>query len=338
MAQTWTLADLRAEFRSITGRSTTADISDSDVNDWINDYYQNFFPEETGVTNFRTDFTQELLPTDSGEYTLAQTVVTVEEPVTINGVRIQLLQDKALFFDEWPEDEHYITPPSLAIGTDTTKVLNAAFSYQVGTFGYNKASTETALSGDPVPQSKYGGWMLTIDAAGDIAITEAPSNSDGYATAAIAIHDLATTDQVASMGFVTAINTGGTFVPGTTALDAATVSDTYTDGRPGLRNTPTSALVFGNKLFVRTRPDDIFQFKASMTLQRPDAMATDAAVPGDVTWGQAIATGASIKWLATKEGEIDRLGELAVLHRVNTNSIKRKRILQWINADRPAGS
>jgi hypothetical protein len=70
-----TVAEIRAEFRHLTGRSATADISDADCNSWINEYYLQAFPEEAGVSNFQTDFTQDLTPTDSGEYALAQGVI-----------------------------------------------------------------------------------------------------------------------------------------------------------------------------------------------------------------------------------------------------------------------
>ncbi len=340
MALTWILSEIRTEFRALTGRSSTGEISDAAVNNQINDYYQHFFPEEVGVSNFRTDFTQELLPTDDGEYTLAQTVIAVEEPVTINGVRISLFTDKTTFFDLWPEDEHTITAPTLVVGTtNAAHVKYSAFAYTISGKSYSETTGEVALSGDAVPQNKYGAWLLSIDTDGDITITPAGSNSDGYTTAAQAIDDLAISEECAVMGFVTAICSSGTFTPGTTELNTgADVTATFTDGRPGLRGTPTAALVFGNKLFVRARPDDIYQFEAQMTLQRPAALSGDSDAPPDVKWGQAIATGAAIKWLATKEGELERLTELNALHMTNIRSIKRKRLLQWINADRTAGS
>ena len=234
MALTGTLSELRDEFRGLVGRSSTGEISDSAVDDQINDYYQNFFPEEVGVADFRTDLTQELLPTDDGEYTLAQTVVSVDQPVTINAERISLLTEKELFFDLWPEDEHTITAPGLTVGaTNAAHVKYNAFAYEVSGKSYSKTAGEVALSGDAVPAATYGAWLLTIDADGDITITAADDNSDGYATAARAIDTLSTSDECAVMGFVTAICSSGVFTPGTTELNSgADVTATFTDGRP----------------------------------------------------------------------------------------------------------
>ena len=102
---TWKLSEIRTRWRELTGRSSTSDISDDEVDKLINDYYQNYFPEDALVTNFDGFFTQAVLATDNGEYTLAQTVVKLMEPMTINGAEITFFKDKNLFFKMYPDDE-----------------------------------------------------------------------------------------------------------------------------------------------------------------------------------------------------------------------------------------
>lgn len=313
MSLTWTLAEIRAEFRKFTGRGSTGEISDDDVDDLLNNYYVNYFPEDAKVVNFDSFFTQALSATDDGEYPLAQTVVKLMTPMTIDGAEIDFHQDKNYFFELYPEEEQYITSPTLAIGSsDTKKVKNSAFDYQVQRDSYSKTETETAFSGlNTVPQNKYGAFSLKIDKEGDITIAEADDNATGYLSPKLAIQGLATADDdSAYMGVVTVISTdSGGFVPGTTALDNSAVDDTYTDGDPNNRATPEAALYIHNKLFVRPKSDDIHQFSAASELNRPDELSDDDSVPLDKKWGSAIALGTAIIYLAPR-GDQQRIFEL----------------------------
>jgi hypothetical protein len=329
MAKTWKLSEIRAEFRLLTGRSTTAEISDSDVNDLINDYYQNNFPEDAKVANFDTDFTQETSPSDSGEYSLSSGYNAIKEPVTINDEPILLYLDRNKFIEDYPDSEQYITSPTLAIGVSSkAAVLNAAFKYSIQGDSYSKSSVETALSGDNIPQSKYGAWSLKIDENGTITVTEADDNATGYLTAALAIQGLPDDDSdSALMGYVTAVNTAGVFIPGTTLLDAGGVTATYTNGLASSRNIPLAALIHNNKLFLRPKPDDIYLFRAASQGTRPSVLSTDTDVPSDVKWGSAIALGASILYL-NSNGEQERVEELMPIFKYRINSIARKKLIQ----------
>ena len=306
MALTWTLAEIRTRWRELTGRSSTGDISDSDVNDLINDYYVNWFPEDGKVSVFDGDFTQLATATDTGEYPIDEQYVKLLEPMTVNGDPIQFFQDKNYFNEQFPTNEQFITAPGLAIGSsDTKKVLTAAFKFRIQGEGYLKASAETAFSGlSTVPQNKYGAFSLKIDTDGDITIAEADDNSTGYDNPFSAIQGLADAGpDDAYMGFVTVISTAAAgFIPGTTALDDAAVTDTYTDGQPANRGVPIGALISDGKLFLGPKADDWYEFKAAAQMTRPSVLASDAALPGETKWGPMIALNAAILFLAERGG------------------------------------
>jgi len=313
MALTWSLAEMRTRWRELTGRGSTGDISDANVDNLINDYYQNYFPEDALVTNFDTFFTQALTAVDDGEYSLAQTIVKLMEPMTVDGERVTFYQDKDYFFNKYRDNEQYITDPTLVVGSsDTTKVKNSAFKYDVNGDSYSKASAETAFSGlDTIPQNKYGAFCLKIDEDGTITIYEADDNVTGYGSEALAIAGLPIAgSDTAYMGVVTVISTDSAgFVPGTTALDDSAVTDTYTDGDPANRGFPEAALTVHNKLYLRPKPDDIGLFKCASEMNRPDVLSDDSSVPSDVKWGPMIALGAAILYLAPK-GDSVRLKQL----------------------------
>ena len=310
---TWVLSEIRAEFRELTGRKTTDQLSNADSNKHINDYYTNYMPSAIDDDLLRSFLVQAVTAVDSGEYTLAQTVLKLEDPVTLNGEDTEFYSDKELFFLAYPEDEQYITEPGLAIGSsDVKKVKNNAFSYAIAGNSYSKASAETAFSGlDTVPQNKFGAFSLTLDADGTITINQAGANSTGYASPALAIAALPVASADSSyMGYVTVFSTdAGGFVPGTTDLNDAAVTDTYTDGQVANRNTPEAILQYEGKLWARPKAKDTGQLKIAYR-KRPDALDGDSSAPLDVKWGPLIALGAAILFLLGK-GETERAEELA---------------------------
>ena len=305
------LIGIRSLFRKYTGLSETADITDDDVDVLANNFFKGPFVKDVKTDEFLVDYNVDTAATDSGEYSLPANITWLDDPVRMDGKDLTLYRDQALFRELYPDDmEDYTTPPTLAIGTDSTKVLNSAFSYTIANYVYEKASTETALSGDTIPSGKYGAYLLTIDDDGDITVTDGATNSTGWDTVAQAINDLTTIPaSSAIMGVVTVINSSGTFVPGTTALDAGTVTDTYTDGNPSLRNAPDACLVLGRKLFVRPKPMDIYRIKFPLTLKRPDELSADDDTVFNEEWGTAIALGAAIAYLV-KLGDTETVSNL----------------------------
>ena len=293
------LQGIRTLWRQFTGLSETGDIADATVDIRINDHYVNQFAKEVQTDNFQADYTKDTTATDSGSYTLPSNIIDLQNPVKLNGAPLALYRDQARFWECYPDDsEDYVTPPTLAIGSTTTKVANSAFSYKLGQYVYSKAAAETALSGDTIPDGKYGAYLLTIDDDGDITVTDGATNSTGWDTVAEAINDLpAAPSESAIMGFVVVFTDGATFVPGTTGLDAAEVTDTYTDGNPGLRGVPEAVLVIGRTIEVRPKPIDIYRINFPMTVKRPDELSADASTVFNEEWGTAIAMGDAIAYL-----------------------------------------
>jgi len=297
-AYTWPLSEIRTRFREHTGRSTTGEMSDAECNKRINDYYVNFFAEDAKVPELFDWLTQALSATDSGYYTLAQAIAKLIEPVTINNTQIMLQRDATKFFEDYPDDEQFVTAPTLVIGTSaTTKVKHSAFTYDILGYTYSKTSSEVVLTGSAIPLGKYGAWSLKIDDAGTITVTAASGNATGYDTPTLALEALAVADNdSAYMGYVTVTKSDGVFTPAITVLSASNVTATYTDGKFQNRGDPEAACVYNGKLYVRPKADDILQFKAPV-YKRPTAFAVDADMPADMRWGPMIAAGAAILYL-----------------------------------------
>lgn len=311
----WTLANLRAKFRSLTGRGTVTDISNADCNSHINEYLQYRLPIDAQLDRFDNDYVVEMTATDSGEYSISEDVLALEPPIFANDNELAVYQDKEEFWRAYPSEEDWFTAPQLEIGTSSEAAVGySAFTY-LGSDGHTRTATasEVALSGETVPQSKYGAWLLEIDDDGTVDVLESPDNITGYNTAALAVDALpAPTSGCIVMGYVTATHSAGTFIPGTTLLSAAGVTDTYTDGHPGLRGQPQSVLVNRSqgKLYVRPKCDDTYQLKSQASLTRPTALVNDSDTLPDEAWGMCVALGASLLYLTSQEGEGEKVAEL----------------------------
>lgn len=167
--------------------------------------------------------TDELIDDHATFKTLADATKTL-----VNDIRTQLLADTV------------DGGTGLAIGSSKDSVANSEFTYRINGAVYTKAadSVGVLLSGATVPLSKAGGWALDIDSAGTITIIPATDNGTGYASEVLAkagIPAIVVADTV-RLGTVTVLNTaGGAFIPGTTLLDAVTVSSkTFTNAVPAL--------------------------------------------------------------------------------------------------------
>ena len=344
---TWKLSEMRALWRELTGRPSTGQITDVNVNKEINDYYVNHFSDDAKVDEFDVFFTQALSATDTGIYSIASNIDRLDDPVTINGREITLYRDRELFFGTHDhthflhgrlfgarthlngqyKDEQFITDPTLAIGSsDTKKVLHSDFSYEIQSKSYSKSSSEVALTGDAIPTGLYGAWSLKIDDEGTITVTAAGDNGTGYATPRIALDALAGAGgDSAYMGYVTVTKSDGAFTPTTTALDADNVTDTYTDGKFENRAEPTAVLLYGSNLYVRPKANDIYELEALSIADRPTAFADDNAVPDDAKWGPVIASMSALFFLE-RNGEDAIAVQVAVVAKKYMSSIQSDKI------------
>ena len=320
---TWVMSDIVARWREHTGKPSTSDISDANVHKEINDYYQEVFPLAIDLDLLNGFFTQATSVDDSGQYTLGQTVLRLDAPVTVNNSEIEMYYDNSFFVD-YAEDEQFITAPGLAIGATTTQVAYDAFSYDISGNTYSASASEAVFSGlSTVPQNKYGAFSLKISTAGTVTIAEASANATGYNTPGLAVDGLGVADSdSAYMGYVTVISTAAAgFIPGTTGLDAGAVTDTYTDGKASNRGDPQAAFLFNGILYLRPKADRVMQIKAP-TITRPDSI--DTGVPLDIAWGPLIALGSAILHLIEEDADSQRGSELARIFEARKNSLDSK--------------
>ena len=117
---------------------------------------------------------------------------------------------------------------SVGIGTTVQKVRTSATATYLsdGVFK-SKASTDDfwTLAGTTVTDGNFQKYLLLIDSSGNASIAE---GTQAASAGAVVLPAWPASKTV--LGILQVQTVGATFVPGTTALDAGTVTDTYTNG------------------------------------------------------------------------------------------------------------
>lgn len=119
------------------------------------------------------------------------------------------------------------TKSVVAIGGTASKVRNTATTvYSINGIMYTKASTDDlwTLAGTTVAASSTCYFLLCLDAAGDPVVVQGTSTGHGEIPKT---NGIPTACPIGELKVVT--SAAGTFIPGTTLLSAAQVTDTYTD-------------------------------------------------------------------------------------------------------------
>ncbi len=172
MAQTWTLAEIRAKVRVLTGRPTTTQISNTDIDDYVDNYYRNVLPLQTQATEFDKysssgGFTGTTVA-GTGEYALGADVYGIKEPLILDSETIPLSHDIKSFLEDFPPSNTTQTKPTHGLLWERKLYLrplpDAAYTFEAP-----KIDKPDSLSGDSSqPIDELYGPALAYGAAIDI--------------------------------------------------------------------------------------------------------------------------------------------------------------------------
>lgn len=174
----WTLEDIRAKARKLTGRPSTSQLSTADLDDYINNYYQNVLPDEISLEPLKDWFSFQTVG-GQGEYyvpdlTGGQNVNFMTRPLTVDGVPVEYLHfDPELFFGRFPRDQEtsdYWGTPSEALFYGATIYLRPIPSavHTIKLSSETRPAAMTTESSGPVIQ-KWG-MAIAYGAAIDILL------------------------------------------------------------------------------------------------------------------------------------------------------------------------
>lgn len=281
----WDLSQIRQKVRQVTGRLTEGELSNDEIDNKINQYYQYTFPAEVKLDKQFTFY--ELLTTpNQNTYTFDQVNFTnVVPPAYIDELNILYFQSPAEFKEMNPNQ---ITPITPFTGNGTT----TAFS--------------TTLNQFPILQ---GTFILTDDneVFEDTTTTWTDQN--------IAI--------TGSLGGSLTLNLKTGFISvnfATAPENGAKIRSSYVLFNPGL---PTSVLFYDNEFTFFPPPNTVYRFKIAAYKNPPALVESEVestSRPLYDQWGPGLAYGAA-RDIHADFGEMESYKEVTALYKEQVSYI-----------------
>lgn len=281
------LGAIQMMVRQITRSPSTAQLSDFDLNQFINLAILYEFPETLRLFNLKSNFTfytQPLVDTYSSNttdptdplYDFTNRYLTINPPVYVAGIQVQFTQSQQQFYSYWPKNQ-FETVVGMGDGTTTS------FSGTLSTF--------------PVLQNEVN--FTSIDGTGNgLVLADYPvSNTTG----ALGVPDQSQTlpSPFGQINYAT-----GDFTLNFPTAPGANVS-VNCQAWPYKPAIPTIMLFFDGQFVLRPVPDQVYRVQMEVYMQ-PSQLLQTTDVPLLSEWSEYIAYLASRK-IFERRGDYDSL-------------------------------
>lgn len=273
-----TLFDIREKVRRLAGVPSPDDISDVQIDQYINTYYLYDMPESLRLLKLKDTFTfitepnVEVYPFDNEQY------ITVEPPCYVRGIQAQYFQDLDLFYREWPKDNNIqiVGTGNGTSGPYIGQVTGTPFLRSVNINPLSVVGRDVRV----LFSANIGGSSATsaIDDGAGGWVNEAPGTpNDGLVLPG-------------SIDYLTGIFTI-TFdgiVPVGENINASFI--------PYAASAPRTICMYQNQFFVRPIPDKAYIVEIN-AFRYPTSLTQDLNTPELDFWWQLLAFGAARKIL-----------------------------------------
>jgi len=281
---TWTLADIQQKIRQVTGRYSNDELTNAQLTQYINRYFQYTFPAELKLERFHTYY-EFLTLANQQKYTLPTGYVNFEPPASIDRQLLLWYQDPASFYENNPEN---VGRQTIGTGDGATVTFNGT------------ASNFPLLPGETVVSDGLETFQDT---------------STAYTTANVSL--------AGSLGGTGTLNmsTGVVSVTFNTApVSGTNIAFSYIQFQAGQ---PTAVLLYNNQWTFFPVPDTAYRFRCkayanSLVTTAAGATATEFTDPTDQPlldeWGPCIAYG-TCRDIFSDYGEMDAYADVTVLYK-----------------------
>lgn len=345
-----TLADIRLKVRRVTGRVSPTQISDQDIDKYINTFYVYDMPEHLKLESLRYNY-QFQAQANIPAYDLPTgTYLTAMPPVFIAGYQSYMTQSRDNFFRINPELnflQQQVYTTSGAIGTvytgqflSSTPIVPGfqtnpfgAYAFTSGIGGTRNAQIQAqfinwnvlvSVAGNPDPISGIPSTLTLIDdGLGNLIAPNDPAqpkaNPPTYATIRGSINYITGAISINANGFLN-INGAAETPPAGNAINVQYI--------PYVASRPQSAMFFQDQILLYPIPDQAYtvSFEA---YRYPTAFLSSnpAATPQLTEWWQLLAYGAADKIFADN-GDFENLQKFRPLLKEQMDLVLRRTIVQ----------
>lgn len=320
------LSTIRTKVRRITGRPSTSQISDSEIDNYINTFYIYDMPEHLRLENLRVNYQFTTSPNIPVYDFPRNLYLTTSPPVYIAGYQSFFTQARANFFRINPELS--FLQQSVYTG-DGTNAYSGATLTSVPILPGFKPNPPGAYSDSTVTDiaAKYINYNVVVSASGT------PDATSGIAPAITLVDDGqgnlfdpddTSTDPANSRGSINYI---------TGAIDITNFSSAIPSGNainvqyiPYVASRPQTAMFYQDQIYLYPIPDQAYtvSFEA---YKYPTALAQSTDDPQLQEWWQLLAYGAADKIFADN-ADFENLQKFRPLMQEQMNLVQRRTIVQ----------
>tara|TARA_R110002126_G_scaffold77229_5_gene192680 strand:- start:7494 stop:8414 length:921 start_codon:yes stop_codon:yes gene_type:complete len=280
----WSLSEIRSKVRQVTGRFSPQELSNEQLDEYINKYYQFTFPAELKLERYHT-FYEFLTVANTQKYTLPDGFVNFEPPASIDRLSILWYQEPSSFYENNPEN---IARQNIGTGNDVLTSFNGT----AGNFPILPGTTVVTDNNEVFEDTSTAFTDSNIVLTGSLGGSGTVNLSTG----------------VVSVTFNTAPETGQLIIFSYIQFQA---------GRP------VAVLLYDNEWTFFPVPDTAYRFRTKAYANTLVTTAAGATAPTFINatdrplldeWGPTIAYGTSRDIHADK-GEMDAYAEVTALYK-----------------------
>jgi hypothetical protein len=292
-----TLANIRAKVRKITSRPSSTQISDAEIDEYINTYYLYDMPESLRLLNLRDDYYFTTSPNvDTYDFS-RNSYVSVSGPAYCNGQEMSYMQDQEHFYRLWPKT---IEKSHVSTGDGTA----GPYSFTISAVPF--------LRSDNTPIGSKGNTInvtITANSSDSTAETAYDNGAGGFVNAAAGSIDYVTG--------VTTVTFNNTIPVGT---------EIYSQVWPYNAGKPDTILFYQDKFIVRPVPDGGYVINLE-AFRTPTQLGSS---PELAEWWQLLAFGASLK-IFTDNADFDQYQGFRPFYEEQLLLMQRRTLKQYSN-------
>jgi len=331
-----TLSTIRNKVRKVTARPSTNQITDDQIDFYINTFYLYDFPEHLRLRSLQTNYIFVTKPNVEKYEFPVEEYVSLDAPAFIGGYRVGFYQDQSVFYGIWPK-LNFIQTVGTGDGTSTPTLSNLSNIPCIP----NNVTLSATILGESVSYLDNGEGEFIEEGEAITSITQAASavltvpgttitngstiyidnvsgmtelNGNSYTVTAVAGDQVTinvnTTTFNAYTGNGEISRLAGTinYTTGALVMDWGNNVDSATDiicqYIPYVASRPRDLLFFHNEIILRPIPDKPYRVEI-VAYQVPTELLAVNQLPELAQWWQLLALGASIK-IFEDSGELEQ--------------------------------
>lgn len=315
-----TLSDIRNKVRRVTGKLSSNEITDAQINDYIDNYYIYDFPEQLRLQNLRVVY-QFVTSANVPVYDFPKELYLVADPPCyVGGFQALFSQNRESFLRI--NTRLNFLQQTAATGTGATGPYTMTCSQIPMTRGNKRNPPGAYFVSTPTIDTPASSLNWTVLVSGFDATGASVSLIDDGLGNLFDPSDTSTQAAVArgSVNYVTGAITA------TFATAIASGASINIQCIPYVASRPQNVLFYADQFYLYPIPDQAYQVSLEAYMY-PSALENDTDVPQLAEWWQALAYGAADKIFADS-GDIENLQKFRPLLDEQLKLVQRRSIVQ----------